>query len=406
MGVYVHFPWCLTKCPYCDFLSVAVRQPGGRETLDAKAARALLPHEAYADAVLRELDARIARVRRPLPALGSIFFGGGTPSLWAPREMGRVIRGIRSAFRATDAAIEVTAECNPSSLDPAQLEGMQEAGVGRVSIGVQSLDSERLGFLGRLHDEAGALSAVARAIERTDLRVSADLIFGVHGQNPAAARAEAARVAELGVTHLSAYALTIEDNTRFGTLARKGRLPLLGEDLVADSFWAVHETLAGHGLEHYEISNYARPGHESVHNRGYWLGHDYLGLGTGAYGTVHLGGESEGRLRYKNLLVPERYLDAFSEQVEFDPFSEHLSDRETISGATSITEAILLGLRLRDGLCPSELEARFGAPFWTEDRRRGAERLEARGMLELKSDRLRIPVEHWLFGDGIIRELI
>lgn len=439
-GAYVHFPWCLKKCPYCDFLSIPVEpqrltSPGSsprrlpRAPLDAPSARQVLPHEAYADAVLWELEARLPGLNlttRP----ASIFFGGGTPSLWAPEQLGRVVTALSrggpprnpapgAARGATETAapppetpaleappLEVTVECNPTSFDEEHARRLVDVGVNRISLGVQSLDPGRLEFLGRLHDPEGALQAIAAARRAGVPRVSADLIFGVAGQTPEQAAAEVRRLAATGVTHLSAYALTIESNTHFGTLARRGQLPLLDEGLVAESFRAVDEALEAEGFLHYEISNYAREEHFALHNLGYWRGHDYLGLGTGAWGTVRLGGGS--RLRYRNTPSVERYLESWTGQSSADPYAEgrHLADREPIDPETELRERLLLGLRLRDGLDTAQAEAEVGVELWSPRRRRARDKLLRSGRLAWDGVRLWIPPDQWLFADGIIADLL
>jgi len=291
LGVYVHFPWCLNKCPYCDFYSLATE-------------RDAIPHVAYADAVVREVERRAAELGAH--RLRSVFFGGGTPSLWKTSELGRVLARIRALF-PSDGEVEVTAECNPSSFDAKKADELGSAGVNRVSLGVQGLDDRRLGFLGRLHDAAGGLTALRTALASGIPRVSADLIFGVAGENPDEARREAETLAELGPTHLSAYALTIEPGTEFGSLAKQKKLPLLDDELVARSFESVEHALESAGFEHYEISNYARSGHYAAHNLGVWRGESYLGLGAGAFGTVTLGRRV---LRYRNARAADRYVDA------------------------------------------------------------------------------------------------
>ncbi len=426
-GVYVHFPWCLKKCPYCDFLSIAVdperlkrdvdRGPAAsdrrtlplaeRAPLDAPAARAVLPHDTYADAVLAELTARRVEVAERGP-LRSVFFGGGTPSLWAPGELGRVLAGLLSFgddVRAED--VEITVECNPTSFDVEHAKRLMAVGVNRVSIGVQSLDSERLGFLGRLHDVPGGLRAVEQALSAGMPRVYADLIFGVAGQMPEDAAREVRRVAETGVTHLSAYALTIEPGTLFGALAKRGKLPLLDDDRIAESFSAVDETLTSLGFSHYEVSNYAREGHVAHHNIGYWRGDDYLGLGTGAWGTVTLTDGS--RLRYRNTPSVERYLAAWDgREPVAAPFESgpHLGEHEPIDAETALSERILLGLRLADGLDLEAAGRELGVEAWTAERKRAAERLEKRGRIERRGPRLVIPKSQWLFADGTIAELL
>jgi putative oxygen-independent coproporphyrinogen III oxidase len=387
--VYIHFPWCLKKCPYCDFLSVA-------------AARDAIPHAAYADAVLRELQARL-----PLLAadyrLETIFFGGGTPSLWATAELGRVLAGVLEAFAGKHAAdVEVTAECNPTSLDLDKARALRDVGVNRLSLGVQGLDAERLEFLGRLHDPNGGLDAAKAALGSEMPRVSLDFIFGVAGQSAEQAAAEARTLADVGTTHLSAYALTIEPGTEFGARAKKGRLPLLEEAAVADSFEAVDQTLTEAGFDHYEISNFARQGHVSRHNLGYWRGHDYLGLGTGAWGTVTLAG---GRLRYRGSPSPERY-QASSFAAPFREAPDACAVVEPIDAETALRERIMLGLRLSEGIDLQAAGAELGIDPLPRARQNALERLLKSGRVELDRHRLRIPKPKWLFADGIISELL
>jgi oxygen-independent coproporphyrinogen-3 oxidase len=360
--------------------------------LSVGADRAQIPHAAYADAVLGELERRAPELAdRPI---ASVFFGGGTPSLWEPRELGRVLAAIRRAFRG-DASreVEITVECNPTSFDRERARTLCDAGVNRVSIGVQSLDAGRLAFLGRLHDVHGGLRALEDALAAGVPRVSADLIFGVAGQTFEDAATEVTRIASLGPTHLSAYALTIEPGTEFGALARKGKLPLASDDSVADSLLAVGERLARLGFEHYEISNYAKAGHYSVHNLGYWTGRDYLGLGCGAWGTLTLDGRRE---RYRNTPSPERYLSQGA--VE--------SVREPIDAEMALRERLMLGLRLRDGLDLDGAARELGLEAWPPERRRAAERLERTGRLSKDGGRIWIPEASWRVADGIIAELI
>ena len=392
LGVYVHFPWCLKKCPYCDFLSVAGE-------------RATLPHAAYASAVLLELERRAAEIDRAGYQLESVFFGGGTPSLWEPAELGRVLQGVLAAFDAARADVEITVECNPTSFDAERARALLAQGVNRVSIGVQGLDAQRLEFLGRLHDVAGGLTAVRTALSAQVPRVSADFIFGVAGQSPEQARDEARTLAELGTTHLSAYALTIEPQTQFGALAKKGKLPLLDEALVADSFLSVEETLTGAGFEHYEVSNYARAGHTSRHNLGYWRGRDYLGLGTGAWGTIRLLGA---RLRYRNTPSHERYLDAAERwsNLPLDREGPLIGTVEPLSPETAVAERIMLGLRLSEGVDLEQVEAECGAPVLTPARSRAIEKLMAGRRLVRQGCTISIPKDKWLFADGIVAELM
>jgi oxygen-independent coproporphyrinogen-3 oxidase len=387
--VYVHFPWCLKKCPYCDFVSFAEL----RDRID---------HKGYADAVIAELSARRGALEgRPLR---SVFFGGGTPSLWEPAELGRVLGAILEAStRPEGEEVEITVECNPTSLDEDRARALMSAGVNRLSVGVQGLDARRLQFLGRLHGPNEGIEALRAALRSGMPRVSGDLIYGVHGaqadaEETAAEAAEEARiVAETGVSHVSAYNLTIEPGTQFGELARRGKLPIAKEETMVDSFLAIEAALEGAGLEHYEISNYARPGHESRHNLGYWLGIDYLGLGCGAFGTLGSGDGSA--VRYRNKATPGAYMKAASAGASTEESEERLDPE------TRLRERIMLGLRLRAGLDLEAAAGPLGIRALTDGRRRAMERLAKTGRLEVEGSRVRIPKQAWVLADGIAAEL-
>lgn len=387
--VYVHFPWCLEKCPYCDFVSF-------------KTTRAQIDHEAYADAIVRELEAR--RSWLDGHALSSIFLGGGTPSLWEPRAIERVLRAIRDAFPNVD-DVEVTAECNPTSLDRARAHDLIAAGVNRLSVGVQSLDPAQLKYLGRLHDVPMALTAIDAAVAEAP-RASADLIFGLPGQRAEDAAAHAAELVDRGLRHVSAYALTIEQGTRFGELARRGRLPIAEEDATCDAFLAIDDALGRRGLAHYEVSNYAVPGQESRHNLGYWRGHSYLGLGVAAYGC---GPSPSGAIRYRNLTQPAEYIEATRSIVAGAP---SLDDRvtstvEPLDSETLLRERIMLGLRLADGfdLAASAGELGLDPRAAVRARERTIQRLSSEGTLSVEGTRLRIPAARRLGTDGIAARL-
>jgi putative oxygen-independent coproporphyrinogen III oxidase len=367
-SVYVHFPYCLAKCPYCDFASYAIE---GADRVD---------HAGYADAVLSELERRAPSVlgRR----IETVFFGGGTPSLWAPAELGRVLAGIRASLGCAD-DLEVTVECNPTSLDEDRARALLDVGVNRLSIGVQSLDDTRLKYLGRLHDSRGARAAIAGALRSGMPRVSGDLIFGLPDQTPAEACAEALELCDMGLAHLSCYQLTIEPGTRFGELAKRGRLPLAEEGSVAESFLAIEDSLATRGLAHYEISNYARPGQEARHNLAYWRGDEYLGLGCAAVGFV-LAGDGHG-VRYRNDPAPARYLGGA-------PAAEEVVDEQA-----RVRERIMLGLRVTGGV---DLHG-----SWTPERERAAAWLVARGRIERSGSRVAIPAAAWLWADDTAARL-
>jgi putative oxygen-independent coproporphyrinogen III oxidase len=378
VGVYVHFPWCLSKCPYCDFVSYPIA-PGS------------IDHAAYADAVIAELDAR----RHTLDAhlrLASVFFGGGTTSLWEPRDLARVIDAIGRCFDADTPSIEITAESNPSSLEEDRARAMVAAGVNRLSVGVQALDDARLTFLGRLHDADGAIRSIEAARKSGARRVSADLVYAVAGQRPEDAAREARTLAEIGISHLSAYSLSIEPGTRFGAALRAGRLAVADDAVMAESFFAIEKTLGSLGLDHYEVSNYAAPGHEAIHNLGYWRGRDYLGLGCAAYGT--LSDPSGGATRYQNEVDPARYLQAALSHGNVTASVEHLDP------AVRLRERIMLGLRMAEGVDLGESGRELGIDPWTEQRLRAIERLAAAGRLVRRGDRLSVPRDAWIWMDS------
>jgi oxygen-independent coproporphyrinogen-3 oxidase len=388
IGVYVHFPWCLAKCPYCDFVSYA-------------SARDDIPQRVYSDAIIREIDARAACVggRR----MGSVFFGGGTPSLWDPRELGRVIERLRSTIACTP-DLEVTVECNPTSIDEDKARALHDAGVNRLSIGVQSLDDGRLRFLGRLHDAAGGRDALRSATRAGVERISADLIFGLPGQSAAEASREALELLDLGPEHLSCYQLTIEPGTRFGELARRGRLPLAEEEHVAESFTAIDEALTSRGVRHYEVSNYARAGSEARHNLGYWQGREYLGLGCAAVGFVRSDNGAQPGIRYRNRSRPAHYIEATRERCGGGT-SDVEESRESLDAATLLRERIMLGLRLEEGVDIERAAAELGAPGWTPQRNRAAAWLQQRGRVERQGGSVRIPVKAWLWTDDTAARL-
>ncbi len=386
LGVYLHFPWCLKKCPYCDFVSFA-------------AERQDIPHEAYADAVIAEIERRARDEAWSWERIATVFIGGGTPTLWAPEALGRVLKAILALAPATE-DLEITVECNPSSLSSARAKALVDLGVTRLSVGVQSLNAQRLEFLGRWHDAAGAVAAVRSAVA-TGAAVSADLIYGVATgagqQAPVEAAEEARIVSELGVGHVSAYALTIEPNTDFGARSRAGSLPLLSDAVMAESFEAVGEALGGADFARYEISNFARAGAESRHNLGYWRGRDYLGLGCAAVGTTaHADGSAT---RRRNAPNAERYLD----KAQAGDFSPH--ENEHLDPETRLRERIMLGLRLAEGVDLEEAAAKLEVDPWPPARRREAARLTEQGKLRVADGRLCIPREHWLFADGIAASL-
>ncbi len=398
-SLYIHFPWCLAKCPYCDFVSYAT----DRESID---------HAGYADAVLREAEGRVRqlRARGNSLTLGSIFFGGGTPSLWEPQELGRVLARLRTLF-ATTTSLEVTVECNPTSLDEARARALHGVGVDRLSIGTQSLRAEQLKFLGRLHDPDGARLAIAAALASGIPRVSTDLIFGLPDQSIEDARDQAFALAATGLKHLSCYQLTIEPGTQFGERKKRGLLPMADDAVVADAFLAVEAALESCGLRHYEISNYAVPGEESRHNLAYWRGDEYVGLGCAAFGftrdTASGGPGARRGVRWRNAIDPKAYVEA-TKHLRTDMLGEGdgvSMFAESLDGTALLRERLMLGLRLAEGVDVGRAGDELGLDPWTPERLRAIERLEARGRLTRTGDVLTIPRPAWLFADDIASRL-
>ncbi len=325
-GVYVHFPWCTHRCPYCDFAVSTARPPAGGR---------------FARAVLAELSARAGAFDGLAPV--SLYLGGGTPSLWAPEEVAQVIAAVRGRFGLPPRA-EVTLEANPESTDRGRLRAWREAGVNRISVGAQSFDPGVLAKLGRRHGPEAAERAIRDAADVLG-NASVDLIYGARRSTVEIARADAARAAAAGAAHVSAYALTLDpdllaEEVPLARLARQGRLPLPGPEQAVAQAAAIRGALRRAGLRRYEISNFARPGFESVHNRLYWDGESYLGLGPGAFGCRR--GERDA-VRYGNLRDPEAWMAA----VEAGRLPT--AEEERIGPAAERNELLMLGLRTRRG---------------------------------------------------------
>ncbi len=332
LAIYIHWPFCLSKCPYCDFNSHARRS---------------LSDERYLAAALRELrHYREETAGRPV---SSIFFGGGTPSLMAPQTVGALLDEIAASW-PVDADCEITLEANPSSVEASRFEGYRLAGVNRVSLGVQSLSDAQLRFLGRLHSAEEARDALATAARYFE-RMSFDLIYARPGQSETEWRAELREALALARGHISLYQLTIEPETAFFTLHRAGKLKTPGPDLAADLYSVTQEVCEAAGLPAYEISNHAAPGEESRHNLTYWRYGDYLGVGPGAHGRITMDGAKYATAAIKSpsdwAAKVEDCGQGCEERVELDPRQQ-------------AEEAVLMGLRLREGVDLARVEERTG----------------------------------------------
>ncbi len=331
-ALYIHWPFCLSKCPYCDFNSHV------RERLD---------QSRFAAALRQELAWEAARLgRRPL---GSIFFGGGTPSLMEPQTVADLLADAARLFDPV-ADIEITLEANPTSVEAGRLAAFRQAGVNRVSLGIQSLHGDALKMLGRQHSAAQAVAALEIA-RKLFPRVSFDLIYARPGQTEAAWRAELRQALALASDHLSLYQLTIEPGTAFEALHRRGEIVLPDSDAGAALYDATAEEAANFGLLPYEVSNYAAPGRESRHNLTYWRYGEYAGIGPGAHGRVQVDGTLRATRRHR---APEPW----AERVERDGHGS--TDEERVAPPERAREMLLMGLRLTEGIDEARFLARTG----------------------------------------------
>ena len=377
-GIYVHWPFCASKCPYCDFNSHV--RPGG------------IDQPRFARALAAELGHFAARA--PGRTVTSIFFGGGTPSLMEPQTVETVLGAIAKHWSlAPD--VEVSLEANPSSADATRFAAYRAAGVNRLSLGVQALNDRDLTRLGRLHDVAEALGAIELA-RATFPRISFDMIYARPDQTVAEWRDELKAAVDLAADHLSVYQLTIEQETRFADLHRAGKLVLPDMDLAADLWEATHEVLDAAGLPAYETSNHARPGAECRHNLVYWRYGEYVGVGAGAHGRIVEEGERRATATEKN---PEKWLRLV------EAHGHALTDDEALTREEQGDEYLLMGLRLVEGIDLDRWEDISGRVL---DPARLAD-LEAHGMVEQVLDgnrrRVRATADGAAVLDAVVADL-
>ena len=364
LGLYIHWPFCLSKCPYCDFNSHV------SSDIDEEAWHKALITELHH---MAELSQRSAYGRRPL---SSVFFGGGTPSLMPTKIMSSLITEAEKLFGFM-ADIEITAEANPTSVETAKLQGFQQAGVNRVSLGIQSLDDTALSFLGRGHSANEAIKALELSRELFD-RVSIDLIYGLKDQSVADWEDQLSKALSFDLDHLSLYQLTIEPGTQFYSRARKGEVLNLDDDAMADLYLITETQTAAHGLFNYEVSNYARSGAQSRHNLLYWRCQDWLGIGPGAHGRLT---ERNDRRETITRRSPQGWLTQIQDKG-------HGISQSVIDNQDAICEEILMmGLRLSEGVPLSRLSQLAGMTDWPFTRQQ-IEPLISEGWLSLENDQL------------------
>jgi len=374
-GVYIHFPFCAAKCPYCDFNAHV---------------RTVVDEEAWASGVERELEWTAAQ-QAERPVVETVFFGGGTPSLMSGVAAGRVLAKIAALWPMANDP-EITLEANPASSDAARFADYRAAGINRVSLGVQALNDSDLKALGRLHDRSEALAALALAQKNFE-RVSLDLIYARPSQTEAQWRAELKEALTLGTEHLSLYQLTIEPQTPYNLQQQKGRLHIPDDEHAVALFEATQDVTEGAGLPAYEISNHARPGAESRHNLIYWRYGAYAGAGPGAHGRLQLGAR---RVATSTIRLPERWRDAVEKN------GHGIAEQCAISDSDAAREHLLMNLRLAEGIDLAAYEKRWR----TRPAPQKIVSLIAQGFLAQDGDILRATPQGRLLLNAVIAELL
>ena len=374
-GVYIHWPFCLSKCPYCDF--------------NSHVRHAAIDEKRYVSAFTAEIAATAARA--PGRTVSTIFFGGGTPSLMQPATVGAILDAVGKHWSIAPDA-EVTLEANPTSVEATRFKGYRAAGINRVSLGVQALDDDALKSLGRTHTAQEALAAVAIARAAFE-RYSFDLIYARPGQTPEAWSAELKRAIAQAGEHLSLYQLTVEADTPFAALHAAGKLNVPGEDAGRDFYDTTQAVCADAGLPAYEISNHARPGSECRHNLVYWRGHEYAGIGPGAHGRLDIDGE-------RHAIETERRPEAWLMRVE--SLGHGVVGDDTLLRSQMADEFLLMGLRLAEGIDPARYERLAGRAL---DPRR-IQILQQEGAIELTpGGKLRVTLSGFPVLDAVVADL-
>jgi oxygen-independent coproporphyrinogen-3 oxidase len=373
-ALYIHWPFCAKKCPYCDFNSHV------REGVDVAAWQAALIADMRAEAAVAGRE-----------QLTSVFFGGGTPSLMPPALVAALLAEAERLWGFAE-GIEITLEANPSSVEAAKFAGLAAAGVNRVSLGVQSLDDAELRFLGRLHGAEEALLALETAQAHFG-RVSFDMIYALPGHTPELWEERLTRALGFGTGHMSLYQLTIEPGTRFASDVRRGRLVPLDDDAAAQLFDITQELSRAAGLPAYETSNHARPGETSRHNLAYWRYQDYVGIGPGAHGRR--GGTAT--VRHKK---PENFLNAVAQQ------GDGIAEARALAVSDQAAEALLMGLRLTEGVDLAALSARFGLARAGLVDEAALARMRDLGMMWAEGDRIGVAPAGRSLLDTLLAEVV
>jgi oxygen-independent coproporphyrinogen-3 oxidase len=367
IALYIHFPFCRRRCGYCSFVSYQ-----GRESDIPEYVKALKK-----ELILRATDQRVC----------SIYFGGGTPSLLSPEQIHEILSVVHSHFTVNEAS-EVTLEANPGTVDEIYLTAVRKAGINRLSLGVQSLDDGELALLGRIHTAAEAREAVRLARNAGSTNLSLDLIYGLPGQTLSSWHRTLDEVIGLSPDHISLYPLTLEDDAPMRLAIQRGEMPPLDPDLTADQYELAQDTLEEHGYLHYEISNWAKQGYECKHNMVYWQNLPYLGVGVAAHSYI------DGH-RLANTTDLDSYLNAFSRN---SPPAWELD--EEIVPELQLSETVILGLRLSEGVCLEGIRSRFGIDLLKHYSQQ-VDETAALGLLEYSGQRIRLTRRGRLLGNEV-----
>lgn len=372
LSLYIHIPWCERKCPYCDFNSHENYSPDVEPL--------------YVAALLNDLDQQLELVNdRPI---STIFFGGGTPSLFSARSIDQILEGIRARVSLTDDC-ETTLESNPGSAETAKYQAYREAGINRLSIGVQSFDDDKLRRLGRIHSGDEAKAAIDMAFSSGFMRLNIDLMYGLENQTRAEAIADVEAAMRFGISHLSWYQLTIERNTAFWS-----RPPILPDaDIVEPWLESVRNLLAKFDIYQYEVSAWSTEGEESRHNLNYWLFGDYLAIGAGAHGKVSVG---DGVYRFQRTRHPAHYLEEFGHSRT----TSRIKTLTRIPDEDIVGEFMMNALRLRKGAPATLLHQRTGKP--SDSISKALEALEARGLMQSGKERLVTTPNGYRYLDSVV----
>ncbi len=376
-SLYVHIPYCDSKCPYCDFNSHAVSR---------------WPEDRYVEALRREIQVAAGDDAWRGGRIHTVFFGGGTPSLFSPASIASVLDEARSQWDF-EAGAEITLEANPGTVDAAKMAGFVGAGINRVSFGVQSFQQKFLDLLGRIHDGPTAIRAVGDARRAGFENINVDLMFAVPGQSVDEWRADLQRAIDLGTVHVSAYNLTVEEGTAFHAMRRRGELRPLDESTQIAMYEVTERTFAAAGFERYEISNYARPGRACRHNLQYWRLQPYLGVGAGAHSLA-----LDPARRWSDELGPESYMNAV------ESTGRAVAGFEMLESAQQRGEFVFLGLRCLDGIAADEFERRFGLPL--TDAFPHCASLRDGGVLELVDQHWRLTTRGRMVADEVFATFV